>query len=402
MLIFLYFWKYAIKQARHKSEVTDVKKKVKRLILTVLTVSLLSQAAGCRIFESARTGTSQTLNTNEYNIVVPTGTVVASNEKDLPKGIVYWDPTRSLQEKYTFDEALKKYAIVVGHSTLIYTHCDELWMTHDFYCVDYGNNRFRNDNGAYFLDSDGKDIVGLANHADLYESGYATLSEFTENLGQLYVGNMGYYSPEDPNGPKITIVEQTSDHIFATVKKEPPYADEALFYGTVINGTVFYSKFKVYLPQDELTDKDRENFARYSKILFEHLSPDDHTEPYIYDKLVNTPLLDGKHIAGFDYIYEIAGRTIVINTKKDSKIEYLTIMSGAEDRFLAKEEYHTDWTDINGMKVRDFTQSNTQQFVFTIGGTRYLCNLRGRDDKKIKVDSLDALLKLINGSSYMK
>ena len=29
MLIFLYFWKYAIKQARHKSEVTDVKKKVK-------------------------------------------------------------------------------------------------------------------------------------------------------------------------------------------------------------------------------------------------------------------------------------------------------------------------------------------------------------------------------------
>lgn len=383
-----------------------MKKLAKLLMATLLTLSTLVPVTGCKKSEKATStrpakDSCQTLNTNSYDLVVPTGTIVASDEPELPEAVVYWDPSRDLKEKYTIEEALKKYAIVVGHSTLIYTACDELRMDHSFYCTDYGAKRFENSNSAFFLGSDGNPIDGLVTRADLRDPDCSSLSEFKENLGWLYVGNMGYYSPEDPDAPKITIFEELDDHIFASVKNTPPYSEEGLYYATVIDGKVFYSVYKIISRDDEFTDEDRQEFLRYSKILFEHLSPDDKVEPYLYDKLVNTPILGGRFITSFGHIEYIYGKSIGLDTKDDSPIYYGSLAIDAPDSYLEKGIDDTDWVDANGMQMRENKYSDYQEFVFTIDGTRYLLHVFGRNDKKIEVDSLDALLKLIEKGCYI-
>ena len=381
-----------------------MKKPTKFLITAFLTVSVLIYTAACskntNVESSKRT--YQTFNTNEYNLVVPTGTVVDSDEPDLPENIVYWNPARALKEKYTVDEAIKKYAFIVGHSTLIYTACDELKMSHDFYCVDYGAKTFQNDNCAYFLGSDGKEAGSQVYCAYLKESDYSSFSGFTENLGWLYVGNMGFYDPEAPDAPQITIVEQTEDHVFATVKKDPSYSEEALFYAKFISGKLFYTRFQIISTDKQFTDEDRQIFVRYSALLFDHLSPDDGTEPYIYDKFVNIPVFGRKRITGFDHIRNLGTKSIELEVKPKSEIEYFWIEIDPSESSLAKRDDYTDWTKVKDMQVREYPKTGRQEFVFTIDGTRYLCSVYGRNGNKINVNSSADLIKLIEKSSFIK
>ena len=392
-----------------------MKKQIRSFMASVLAISFLIGMSGCgkSMTETAtQTATAQsqtekqkepaqTFNTDSYDVVVPTGTRVSSEEPEVPESIVYWSPTRALKDRYTLEEALEKYAFVIGHSTLIYTRCDELRMSHEFYCVDYGDKLFWNENSAYFLGSDGKVTDSFVKYANLKESDCNSFSEFIEKLGWIYVGNMGHYSPEDPDAPKIMVIEQTDDHVFATVKVLPHY-DEALYYAKLIDGRLFYTVFKVQSSDRELTVKDREGFVRYSKILFEHLSKDDRSEPYIYDKIVNTPILGGKRITGFNNISGISGKYIRLSTKDDAPIYNIQIVSDADDSYLVKGKNDTDWIESDGVKMREDPSSRSKDFVFTIDGTRYFCSFQIKDEKEVKVDSLAGLMKLIGDYSYVK
>ncbi len=347
--------------------------------------------------------TPHTLNRHSYDLVVPTGTRVMSDEPDLPENIVYWDPSRDLKDAYTLEEATQKYAFIVDHSTLIYTACNELRMSHEFYCADYGSSLFQNSNTVYFLGADGKAIDGTVTDAYLKKPDYTSLTRFADDLGQIYVGNMGYYDPEDPNAPQVTIVELEDDHVFATVAEiyGGNKSNESLYYARTLDGKLFYTVFRNYSGKDDVTNQDRQNFVHYSEILFDHLSPDDFDEPYIYDKLVNTPILGGKHITSFDHLRSAGGKSIRLETTKDSVIETCTIVPDPDDSYLAKSTNDTDWVDVNGMQMRENTASGLQEFVFTIDGTRYYIYMRGRNDNKIDVDSLDALLDLIGECCYI-
>ena len=48
---------------------------------------------------------------------------------------------------------------------------------------------------------------------------------------------------------------------------------------------------------------------------------------------------------------------------------------------------------VNGMQMREDSRLHSQDFVFTIDGTRYLCYWQYRGIEKIDVDSLDGFLK---------
>ena len=389
-----------------------MKKQVKLLMAAFLSLSILIPVTGCKKAGSVTNKTHdtnayesvtyQTLNTNAYELVVPTGTRVESDEPDLPKDVVYWDPSRALKENYTIEDALKKYAFVAGHSTLIYTPCNDLRMTHEFYCADYGNRLFMDINSVSFLGSDGKRIDGEVSYVNLLNAECSSFDEFLKNLGQIYVGNMGYYSPDEPDAPQITIVEQTDDHLFATVKRMPPArSEEGLYYAKIIGAKVFYTRHQIQYRDDEYKDEDRQNFVRYSAILFDHLSPDDGVEPYIYDKIVNIPVFGGKHITSFGHIVSISGKTINMKTRKGSRIESFAIVPDPEDSYLKKGEYDTDWEDADGMQMRENTNYGGQDFVFTIDGTRFFCHLRGRNDERIDVGSLKDFLKLITKDCFI-
>ena len=84
--------------------------------------------------------------TGGYELAIPTGTRVMSDDPELPEEIVYWDPERYLAPEYTLEEATERYAFVADHTTLIYNSCDELSMSHEFRCVDYGSRLFSNRN----------------------------------------------------------------------------------------------------------------------------------------------------------------------------------------------------------------------------------------------------------------
>ena len=380
-----------------------MKKLARSLMATLLTLSILIPVTGCRKktknTERIKKEDCQTLDTNSYELVVPTGTVVPSNKPDLPRNVVYWDPSRNLKDEYTIEEAQKKYAIVVGYSTLIYTACEDLLMSHTFYCTDYGDKRFQNSNRVSFqtLEKSQDDLV--VTYAELKDPNCSSLSEFIDNLGYLYVGNMGHYSPEDPNAPMITIVEQTEDHVFAKVKPTS-HINEGLFYGKLIGDKVFYTVYNNTYSNETMTNLDRQNFVKYSAILFEHLSPDDGVEPYIYDKIVNTPLLGSKYVTSFSNIETISGKSICLKTKKEAPIYYCYIVSDVQESFLKPYEGDTDWSESGGMKMRENTLSQNQEFVFTIDGTRYLCHINYCNEKT-NVDSLESLLKLIEESCFL-
>ena len=389
-----------------------MKKQVKLLMAAFLFLSILIPVTGCKKVGSVTNKTPdtnanesvtyQTLDTNAYELVVPTGTRVESDEPDLPKDVVYWDPSRALKENYTMEDALKKYAFVAGHSTLIYTACEDLRMTHEFYCADYGNRLFMDINRVSFLGSDGKRIDGEVSYANLFDAECSSFDEFLKNLGQIYVGNMGYYSPDEPDAPRITIVEQADDHLFATVKRMPPSrSEEGLYYARIIGGNVFYTRHQIQYRDDEYKDEDRHNFVRYSSVLFDHLSPDDGVEPYIYDKVVNIPVFGGKHITSFGHILSISGKTINMETRKESRIESFAIVPDPEDSYLQKAEYDTDWEDADDIRMRENTLNGAQEFVFSIDGTRYLCYLHSRNDERIDVDSLKAFLTLITKDCFI-
>ena len=131
------------------------------------------------------------------------------------------------------------------------------------------------------------------------------------------------------------------------------------------------------------------------------IHPDDKVEPYLYDKLVNTPILGGRFITSFGHIEYIYGKSIGLDTKDDSPIYYGSLAIDAPDSYLEKGIDDTDWVDANGMQMRENKYSDYQEFVFTIDGTRYLLHVFGRNDKKSEVDSLDALLKLIEEGCYI-
>ena len=81
-----------------------MKNLAKLLMVTLLTLSTLVPVTGCKKSEKAAPtrpakDSCQTLNTNSYDLVVPTGTIVASDEPELPEAVVYWDPSRNLKEK---------------------------------------------------------------------------------------------------------------------------------------------------------------------------------------------------------------------------------------------------------------------------------------------------------------
>ncbi len=413
-----------------------MKRPLKLLIISLLTVSTLVPVSGCKKNESTRSETddSQTLNTetnnlddpikdsyltfntDTYSLIIPgaRGTVEDSDEPETPEALVYWDPSRALKEEYTMDEAFKKYAIVAGKSTLIYTACDDLQTYHEFYCPDYGYGEFWNFNQAVFLDADGKAIDGRITNAYLKDSDSTSLSEFKENLVQLYIESKGPSELIDPKELQITIIEDTDDHFFASIMKKSVYRneenneevdyDEALYYAEIISGNVFYTFYEKQWLDHEFTDEERQCFTRYSKIFFDHLSPDDRVEPYIYDKLVNTPILGSRHVTSFNNIYEAGKGTIQLRAKPESQIYNLHIYIGVEDSNF-EEENVTEWEEKDGIKMRESTDyTYSQEFLFTIDGIRYFAMFQNsgyKDNKTTDVESLDAFLKLIEDNFYI-
>ena len=290
-----------------------MKNSIKSMLAFTLSISLF--AAGCMPGRENGKDISTEKYTGPYELATPTGTRVTSDEPDFPEEIVYWDPQRNLKPEYSPKEAAEKYAFIVNYTTLIHTSCEELQMRHSFRCVDYGSHLFVNSNGLICLDQSGEILRENATFLDLDTIDCTSSDQVISELPYKFVGPMGYYS-EDFD---INVIESTEDHVLVHIH-------EALYYGKPVGKTWVLVFCNIWVTQTaHLEDADIPVFTHYAETLFDHLSPDDGTEPYIYDKIVNTPLPNGVRLSGFNELNEIITTSTGLKIRRDQDSDIIPV-----------------------------------------------------------------------------
>ncbi|HAU50180.1 MAG TPA: hypothetical protein DCW43_00210, partial [Clostridiales bacterium] len=138
------------------------------------------------------------------------------------------------------------------------------------------------------------------------------------------------------------------------------------------------------------------DFIHYAEVLLDHLEEDNGSEPYIYDKIVNTPILGGMHIAGFNYLSSVDRTSLRLITRPDSDFFSITLIRDPKN----PEEYGS-WEDIGDMKSQkgDF---GSQKLYFTVDGVSYLCSFQNRTGEFADFTSSSDLLDFIRENCYVR
>ena len=407
-----------------------MKKTLKTILAFALSLSVLTMAAGCKrdmllpttvadpsvqdtrssVAETAdsvsdtssseesetlestkKAGPTVTRYTASYELAIPTGTREMSDEPELPEEIVYWAPTRVLDSEYTLEKALEKYAFVADHTTLIYNSCDELSMSHRFRCVDYGSRLFSNENSAKCLDPDGKIHEGKITHLQLNVLKNGPLYTSFEEMAH---DPMCYYGTQ-PFEFAAEEIQLTDDHVIQHIT-DTISSREFLYYGKVMNGNLLAVTFENYNSDDPLTEKDIGDFIHYAEVLLDHLEEDNGSEPFIYDKIVNTPFLGGMQIGGFNYLSSVDRTSLRLITRPDSDYYSITLIRDPEN----PEEYGS-WEDMGDMRSckEDY---GSQKLYFTVDGVSYLCSFQSKTGKYADFASSSDLLDFIRENCYVR
>ena len=338
-----------------------------------------------------KAGPAETRYTASYELAIPTGTREMSDDPDLPEEIVYWDPSRVLAPEYTLEAATEKYAFVADHTTLIYNRCDELSMSHSFRCVDYGSRLFSNENSAKCLDPDGKIHEGKITHLQLNAIEHGPLYTSFEEMAH---DPMCYYGTQ-PFEFAAEEIQLTDDHVIQHIT-DTISSREFLYYGKVTSGNLLAVTFENNNSDDPLTENDIGVFIHYAEVLLDHLEEDNGSEPYIYDKIVNTPILGGMHIAGFNYLSSVDRTSLRLMTRPDSDFFSITLIRDPKN----PEEYKS-WEDMGDMKSQkgDF---GSQKLYFTVDGVSYLCSFQNRTGEFADFASSSDLLDFIRENCYVR
>ncbi|MBP5416719.1 MAG: hypothetical protein J6Y58_04250 [Clostridiales bacterium] len=398
-----------------------MKKNMKTILAFALSLSILTMAAGCKrdmlspttVAETAdsvsdtssseksedtetsettkKAGPAVTRYTASYELAIPTGTRVMSDEPDLPEEIVYWDPTRILDQKYTLEEAMEKYAFVADHTTLIYNRCDELSMSHRFRCVDYGSRLFSNENSATCLDPNGNIHEGKIKYLQLNAIEHGSVYTSFEEMAH---DPMCYYGTQ-PFEFAAEEIQLTDDHVIQHIT-DTLSSREYLYYGKLMGGNLLVVTFENYDSNDPLTEKDIGDFIHYAEVLLDHLEEDNGSEPYIYDKIVDTPFLGGMHITGFNHLGSVNSTSLSLITRPNSDYYSITLIRDPEN----PEEYGS-WEDMGGMRSckEDY---GSQKLYFTVDGVSYLCSFQNRTGTHTDFDSSAELLDFIRENCYVR
>ena len=217
--------------------------------------------------------------------------------------IVYYDSNRDLKEVYTFDEATNQFAFLVNTSTLIFKEnekvsLDSITQTNTIY------DELMNPQFAYKHDNS-----SIIYTLYLGESNSSNLKDFVNNFKNGILSDKTKWEVEN-----INIIESTEDYVFASWQKTTLSKDYEYYFAKKIGNKVFYS-YKNNLIQ--FNDEKKAWILNGFKELFNSLSLDDGTEPYIYDKIINVPLVLNKKIMDYNLIFSISNGQMINDLKSD-------------------------------------------------------------------------------------
>ena len=235
--------------------------------------------------------------------------------------VTYYDKDRELKDTYTFKEAVSKFAFKVNESTLIFEENDKTTLKHvqqdETIHNDLWNAQFEYKQDIYT--SVGQIYVG--------ESSATTLEEFINNFKVGKLSENTTWTLENVN-----IIESNNDYVFASWTNKGLVTNYEYYFAKKIGSKIYYAynssvvsyndtKFALLLPQ--------------FKEFFTCLKEDDGKEPYIYDKIMNVPIVLNKRIQNVDYIYGIINSDTgyidgSVSFNKDDTTDFITIEYGAD------------------------------------------------------------------------
>ena len=303
-----------------------------------------------------------------------------SNDNSSNVDINYYDKNRELKDTYTFKEAVSKFAFKVNNTTLIFEENDKTtfeWLMQDETIHnDLWNALFKYKQDIYT--SLGEIYVG--------ESSATTLEEFINNFKVGKLSDNTTWKVEDVN-----IIESNDDYVFASWTNKGLVTNYEYYFAKKIGNTIYYAfnssvisyndtKISLLLPQ--------------FKEFFTCLKADDGKEPYIYDKIINVPIVLNKKIQNVDYISGITNSdkgyidgSVTFN-KKDTT-DFITIDYGADS-------YYTkiDWTKKLDSNIEYIRENSENFYGVKDNGNVQIIQIQNYDTTEIKnLDELNSFMK---------
>lgn len=295
----------------------------------------------------------------------------SNNNKSTDTEVIYYDNSRSLKDNYTFKEAVNKFAFKVSESTLIFEENDKT----TFYTLSLDNTIHDELMNVEFNYK--QDIYTSLGAIYLGESNSTTLEEFKSNFKSGILSDKTKWTVENVN-----IIDSNNEYVFASWTNKASVTTNEYYFAKQIGNKIYYA-YNTSLTT--LNDKKISLLLEEFKEFFTCLKEDDGIEPYIYDKIINVPVVLNKKIKDANSIYSISNNTS--NGYLDgsvsfaeSGVDFISLEYGASkhyDKIDWSENFnsnmkYTQEDDKNRIGIKD--NDNTQIFNITIYSDKNITN----------------------------
>ena len=227
-----------------------------------------------------------------------------NSNKDLDKSnnsakgsIKYYDINRDLRDTYTFKEAVNKFAFKVNETTLIFEANEKVTLD----MITRGktvNNELGPTQFTYKQDYTHLSLETMY----LGESSSTTLDEFKTNFNDGTLSNNVKKTVED-----IRIIESNDDYFYASWVEKGIIRTYKYYFAKEIDNVVYYAYHSSVTKRN---DTEIAILLDEFKSLFNCLSKDDGKEPYIYDKIINVPIVLNKKIKDVSLVSGIINSSV--------------------------------------------------------------------------------------------
>lgn len=233
------------------------------------------------------------------------------NNSSTSSNGVYYDSSRKIKSTYTFDEATEKFAFVVDKSTLIFKKNDKVSLVfiqnqnNNNYYVDIRDIRFYYDiTGEEIHNHSGSDVGTI-------KFGESDISDLEKFVNNFKTGN--FRKDRTHNVKNIEVIESNKDYFIGSwIDDDDGFKLNEYYYAQKIGNKIYFAYRSSY--SDESADFDL--IVKEFKTLFSCLSEDDKQEPYIFDKILNVPIIN-KKISSNDKIGAIENEKVYVESGYD-------------------------------------------------------------------------------------
>lgn len=226
-----------------------------------------------------------------------TGSNVSSSD-------VYYDSSRNLKSEYTFEEVTEKFAFVVENTTLKFEKNNKVSML----LIVFPDKKESNIQDARFYYDCSDENYNSGGDIGTINVGESNANNFQEFIDNFKNGKLNEKTIKEVQN--VEIIETTDDYVLGSWTVGEDYEKLYEYYfAKKIGNTIYY----VYRSSVIDEKQDIDILVKEFKSLFSCLSEDDKKEPYIYDKVINTPAVTNQKKISYKDIFSVDSQKVNFN-----------------------------------------------------------------------------------------